>query len=107
MANHNEFSDREIFELIEKGEAIHRLEENEDFKLLQKAWKRLSEMALDHLVKTDAKDIELIHELQTIIKFYRNVLGSTLDSIKYEGHVAFEEATERGLIGEPDTEENP
>lgn len=102
--NYEEISDKEVFKSIEEGEAILRLEENEDFRLLKEAWKRLSEMALDQLIKTDAKETALIQELQVVIKFYRNVLGSTTDFIKHQSQLAFEEAKGRDLIK---PEENP
>lgn len=97
---------KELFDLINKGECIERLEKNEDFRILKNTWKELADIFMQRLINVDTSNKELIHEYQTIIKFYRNVLGSTVNAIKQESRLAFEEARERGLFDSEDSSVN-
>lgn len=85
-------SNEELLKRIDNAEFIEKFTNSEDWKLFRDVCKRLSEKASLELENVKANETNRIIELQTICKFYKNVLLSVIESYKKEGMVCFEEA---------------
>jgi hypothetical protein len=96
----------QILQMLEDGVAIRKLQENDAFKLIDKACKKIALNARMNLLNIEVKpeNMTAIIEMQIIGKLYDNVLGNIKKSFIDMGEMAFNEAKSRGLIENPESE---
>jgi hypothetical protein len=98
--NYSEFTDKELFDQLEKSGLAEKLMNQPEWKMLEEAGKRIVDRAVTELVlKVKAHEHERIIELQTIIRKYKYGLFDEVRVLKMESDQAFTEAEDRGLIG--------
>lgn len=97
---YEEMGSEELIDRIEKSAEIKDLENSPGWRLIQEACKRAANQAREALSEVDPSDKVLIVKYQQIAKLYGNVLQSLVSSYKQEGLLAFEEAKQRGVIGD-------
>ena len=101
MQSFDEMGDKELFENLEKAGLVDKLENDPAWKMLKEAASRIIERAItEFALKTEAKDIEKIIMLQTIIKKYKYGLFDEVKFLKNESDALFQEAKQRGAIGD-------
>jgi hypothetical protein len=86
-----EKDDYDRIDKIEQGVMINNFIHSPEWELIQGACNRLVDIATDNLIKTSANEIVRIVELQCIIKLYKDVLKSLINSYIKEGEIAYKE----------------
>ena len=95
----DDISDKELFEKIEEAHLVERLESDPAFNLLKVAASRIVDKAIMEFTKTAPDDAMAIAQLQIIIKKYKWNLFNEINLIKQESKLVYEEARDRGVIG--------
>lgn len=90
-----DFTDLEVIDALENGVEVEKTTHSEGWKIIDEAFKRLSEQAQRELLTVPADQLTRIVELQTVAKFYKSVFESVVNSYKQEGKLAFTVAKER------------
>jgi hypothetical protein len=86
-----EKEDQELVDKIEQGVMMNNFVHSPEWTLIQSACDRLVEKATSNLILIPANEQVRIIELQCIIKLYKNVLSSLVNSYIKEGEIAFNE----------------
>ena len=101
MGDYSSLPDKELFDLVEKANLAERLENDPAWKMLKEAADRIVDRAItEFALRTNPNDTERIIELQVIIKKYKYGLFDEVRVLKNDAANAFEEAKDRGAIGD-------
>lgn len=93
------YTDRDIFDLLEKADLAERIADHPDWKLLKIAAERIVERTIENLacnIKPD--DVVSIMEAQITIRKYKYGLFEEVEILRQEAEHAFNEARDRGLL---------
>ena len=88
----------ELFDKLEKHEALVQFESSMAAKVLKDATKQLAAEYTRRLLATPATETLKIAELQILIKFYTKFCDGIINAIKSDAEVAFDEAKASGYI---------
>ena len=99
--NFSDLSDSELYGELEKANLADKLENQPEWAMLKEAAQRIVDRAVSQFaLKCEADDIRKIIMLQTIIKKYKFGLFDEIKILKMESNQLFEEAKDRGLVGD-------
>ena len=96
--NIRDLKNEDLLEALDHGVMIDKFKSSEEWKLIDEACQRLARVAQEELLKTDPVNATRIIELQCMVKLYRDVLRSIVNSFSDEGNLAFDEAKDRELV---------
>ena len=100
MVSHGK-EDKELFESIEKGGFVEKLESDPSWKILREIADKIVEKAvIEFAVKTKPDDVVRIIQLQTIIKKYKFAFFDEIQRYKDDADMAYIEVQERGTFGD-------
>ena len=96
----SEINDKELYDLVEKANLAEKLMADPTWGLLKEASNRIVERAVSEFaLKANPDDLVEIIKLQTIIRMYKFGFLKEVEILKQESEFAFQEAKERGVIG--------
>ena len=96
-----ELDDKELYDRLHKAGLVEKLETDEHWKMLNEARRRIIDRAVNEFAfKTKTDDILKVTELQVILRKYLRGLFDEVESLKRESTMLYEEAKQRGLVGD-------
>lgn len=100
---YNLLDDKELFDKMEKAALAERLTTSPEWQLLDEIRKRAIEKWTDYFIfKMDTKNIADVEMVRAMLAVWKYDLFKTLDILKQEGQIAFEELNYSGKIRPPD-----
>lgn len=96
--NISDLKNEDLLAALDTGVMVEKFKTSPEWKLIDEACQRLARVAQEELLKTSPAHPERIIELQCMVKLYRDVLRSIINSFSAEGNLAFDEAKDRELL---------
>lgn len=105
MNEYDLLDDKHLFDKIEQATLAERLTTSPEWKLLDEVRKRAIDRWIDYFIfKMDTKNIADVEMVRAMIAIWKYDLFKTLNILKQEGEIAFEELNYSGKIRPPVSE---
>ncbi len=94
-----DYTDEELLKQLEDARLADMIHHSPEWRIIHDALKRLYEIHVDILIKTDPNDFKRIHELQQICKLYsEDFLPALILRLRQTGDAAYEVAEKEGIL---------
>ena len=105
--DYSRLDDKHLFEEMEKAALAERLTTSPEWQLLDEVRKRAIDRWIDYFIfKMDSNDVADIEKVRSMISIWKYDLFKSLDILKQEGEIAFQELNFAGKLRPTEAKES-